>query len=91
MELEVIPGVFQSELKGRFTSFLICVEISKTQTNCFFNGEGGKRQKHFYTVELQQPLLSSSIKYQEMQINVSVQSSYQYTILILPPTPSLYS
>lgn len=34
---------FQSELKGRFASFLICLipKISKTQTNWLLNGGGG--------------------------------------------------
>lgn len=36
---------FQSELKGRFASFLICLipKISKTQTNWLLNGGGGVR------------------------------------------------
>lgn len=49
MELRVrLFFFFQSELKGRIASFLICLipKISKTQTNWLLNGGGGVRGEH---------------------------------------------
>lgn len=53
----------------------------------FLMGEKRHKQKHFYTIRLQQPLLSSSTKYQQMQINVSLNMKL-FLPAYNPPHPS---